>query len=42
VGVAFAVSTVRPDVAYAVTARELEPVLNSASTSPVSTGACLS
>lgn len=42
VGVAFAVSTVRPDVAYAVTARELEPVLNSASTSPVSTGPCLS
>ena len=42
VGVAFAVSTLRPDVAYAVTTRELEPVLSSAATAPVSTGPCIS
>lgn len=42
VGVAFAVSTLRPDVAYAVTTQELEPVLGSSSTSPVSTGPCIS
>lgn len=42
VGVAFAVAILRPDVAYAVTAQELQPVLASASTSPVSTGPCLS
>ncbi|MFP5317601.1 MAG: trypsin-like peptidase domain-containing protein [Acidimicrobiia bacterium] len=42
VGVAFAVAILRPDVAYAVTAQELQPVLASVSGSAVGTGPCLS
>jgi S1-C subfamily serine protease len=41
VGVAFAVAIQRPDVAFAVSSRELEPLLRNPSTSPVSTGPCL-
>jgi len=42
VGVAFAVATLRPDVAYAVSTSELEPMLASTSADAVSTGRCIS
>jgi S1-C subfamily serine protease len=41
VGVAFAVAIQRPDVAFAVSSRELEPLLTQPLTSPVSTGPCV-
>ncbi len=41
VGVAFAVSTVRPDLAFAVSSTELQPLLERPLEAPVSTGACL-
>ena len=42
VGVAFAIATLRPDVAYAVNTSELEPMLASTSADAVSTGPCIS
>ncbi len=41
VGVAFAVATQRPGVAFAVASTELQPLLSQPLTSPVSTGPCI-
>ena len=41
VGVAFAIAPDKPGVSYALTDKELRPVLNTAGTVPVSTGGCL-
>lgn len=41
IGVAFAIAPDRPSTAYALTNREVRPVLESAGVTPVSTGPCL-
>lgn len=41
VGVAFGIAVHRPDVAFAVSSRELQPLLSQPLTSPVSTGPCI-
>ena len=41
VGVAFAIAPDKPGVSYALTDKELRPVLASAGTTSVSTGGCL-